>query len=165
MHNFLVVVVVLFLSLTLFVSNLNAVLEQSFSGRDQILFWANGAYAWLKSQSCHDPIFTDEKTCLELIGKPKSEIRIYAAGPNPNGPLTVVFPDSETKHTGSHDAILVLDPYPNLRFGHFILMFFIDFNISTARCAFENGTHFGKVRLGYHIAGLFQKEVWADPCR
>nr|XP_018909427.1 PREDICTED: uncharacterized protein LOC109038711 [Bemisia tabaci] len=139
MQLFVMAVIVLSVSL---ITKLDAVLEQSFSGREQILSWANGAYAWLKSQSCAEPVFADEKTCLDVTGRPKAEVRLYAAGPNSNGPLTAVFPDGEARHAGSHDAILVLDPYPNLRFGHFVLMFFVDFNTPNDKCAQENGTHF-----------------------
>ncbi|XP_015214988.1 uncharacterized protein [Lepisosteus oculatus] len=43
----------------------------------------------------------------------------------------------------AHDAVLALDPSPGESFGHPIILFYIDFNMSKKKCGHREGIHMG----------------------
>ncbi|XP_031433263.1 uncharacterized protein si:ch211-67e16.11 [Clupea harengus] len=50
-----------------------------------------------------------------------------------------VFPGSNT-----HDAVLVLDPSPGESFGHPVVLFYVDFNVTKKRCGHMDGIYMGE---------------------
>ncbi|KAK9505660.1 hypothetical protein O3M35_009658 [Rhynocoris fuscipes] len=93
--------------------------------------WAEEALNWLNEELC--------SSC----GLPSSsnDYRLYAALPTNLGKLRPIAADASTRHAGIHDSILILDPKPNLRFGHPVFMFFIDLNITKVQCENINGRY------------------------
>lgn len=49
------------------------------------------------------------------------------------------FPGSTT-----HDAVLVLDPNPGENFGHPVVLFYVDVNVTKKRCSHLDGIYLGK---------------------
>lgn len=99
-------------------------------------------------------IASSEDECFKLNQIQRSQVAVYF-GTGQNVALTnnfirngkrenfhkrlqkvvAVFPDSSSPKTGgSHDAILVLDPYPNANFGHLVAVFYIDLNVDSRKC-------------------------------
>ncbi|XP_066544683.1 uncharacterized protein LOC136711968 isoform X2 [Amia ocellicauda] len=54
------------------------------------------------------------------------------------GLATELFPGAT-----AHDAVLALDPSPGESFGHPIILFYIDFNVSKKKCGHREGIHLG----------------------
>lgn len=44
----------------------------------------------------------------------------------------------------AHDAVLVLDPSPGANFGHPLLLFYVDFNVSPRRCRSRDRLYLGE---------------------
>lgn len=54
------------------------------------------------------------------------------------------LPDEPLSRTESHDAVLVVDPYPLANFGHLVLVFYIDYNVAPNDCYNMEGSNLGK---------------------
>lgn len=44
----------------------------------------------------------------------------------------------------AHDAVLVLDPSPGENFGHPVVLFYVDVNVTKKRCAHLDGIYLGE---------------------
>lgn len=44
----------------------------------------------------------------------------------------------------AHDAVLVLDPSPGENFGHPVVLFYVDVNVTKKRCSHLDGIYLGK---------------------
>lgn len=44
----------------------------------------------------------------------------------------------------AHDAVLVLDPSPGENFGHPVVLFYVDMNVTKKRCSHLDGIYLGK---------------------
>lgn len=44
----------------------------------------------------------------------------------------------------AHDAVLLLDPSPGESFGHPVVLFYVDFNVTKKKCAHMDGVYLGK---------------------
>lgn len=44
----------------------------------------------------------------------------------------------------AHDAVLVLDPSPGENFGHPLVLFYVDVNVTKKRCSHLDGLYLGK---------------------
>jgi len=116
--------------------------------------WTSTALKFFDFHKCVvSNIASSEDECFRLNQLSRSEIAVYFAGStalasNPafkNGKhensrkkdqkVVAIFPDSSTpKSGGSHDAVLVLDPYPNANFGHVVAVFYIDLAVDSKQC-------------------------------
>lgn len=122
---------------------------------NQILIkWTNTALKFFDFHRCvASNIASSEDECFQLNQMERSSVAVYlgispSASVNKIGKhenfrkwdqkVVAIFPDSSTpKSGGSHDAILVLDPYPNANFGHLVAVFYIDFQVEAKRCKEE----------------------------
>lgn len=66
-----------------------------------------------------------------------------------------VFPGSNT-----HDAVLVLDPSPGESFGHPVVLFYVDFNVTKKRCGHMDGIYMGKIKLSFLSACSKKMFFW-----
>ncbi len=111
--------------------------------------WAEAAYRYLSSLDCKDVFFTTDKECRKLLRIPQRQITVHLAGPSPYGPLKAVLPSGGLGRTGSHDAVVVLDPYPHANYGHLVLVFYVELGVSQAWCTVEGGTYLGECQGNY----------------
>lgn len=44
----------------------------------------------------------------------------------------------------AHDAVLVLDPSPGENFGHPVVLFYVDVNVTKKRCSHLDGIYLGE---------------------
>lgn len=44
----------------------------------------------------------------------------------------------------AHDAVLVLDPSPGENFGHPVVLFYVDLNVTKKRCSHLDGIYLGE---------------------
>lgn len=44
----------------------------------------------------------------------------------------------------AHDAVLVLDPSPEENFGHPVVLFYVDMNVTKKRCSHMDGIYLGE---------------------
>lgn len=100
--------------------------------------WADAAYHWSTKLKCADQNYLCEETCLMVKLTDKANFRIYGVEPIPERKFGIVFPDGDSRHKTFHDGILILDPFPVSRFGHPILVFYVDLNVKISQC--ENTT-------------------------
>ncbi|ODM92817.1 hypothetical protein Ocin01_13863 [Orchesella cincta] len=117
--------------------------------------WTSTALKFFDFHKCVvSNIASSEDECFRLNQLSRSEVAVYFAGNtaassvNPslkNGKhensrkkdqkVVAVFPDSSSpKSGGSHDAVLVLDPYPKANFGHLVAVFYIDLAVDSRKC-------------------------------
>lgn len=73
-----------------------------------------------------------------------SDMNLYVATVDgQNQKLVAVLADGGLSKTGAHDAWLVLDPTPQLAFGHTLYVFVVDFNTSDVNCIAAGGVPLG----------------------
>jgi hypothetical protein len=72
-------------------------------------------------------------------------MNIYIAEPTSLGRFDSVLPDGGLSKAGSHDAVVVVDPYPDANFGHLVIAFFVDLRITKTVCEVEGGQYLGKL--------------------
>ena len=106
--------------------------------------WALAAYDFLANQTCKEAVFTSEKECRIVQKRARSQMSVYLAGPSHYGRLRAVLPDGGLHKTGAHDAVLVLDPYPEANFGHLLLTFYVELGVTQTWCHLEGGQYLGK---------------------
>lgn len=67
----------------------------------------------------------------------------------------------------AHDAVLVLDPSPGENFGHPVVLFYVDVNVTKKRCSHLDGIYLGEsadgdsiwLLNGYLVFGCIKKHV------
>ncbi|KAF4533337.1 hypothetical protein B566_EDAN002734 [Ephemera danica] len=117
---------------------------------DLVQAWAEAARRWFVASvataeaggSTRDPEnvalafgLTSAEVAREVSRLSRASIRVYAAVAAGEGEtLTATLPDGPMTRAGSHHGVLLLDPFPMARFGHPVLMFFVDLGISERRC-------------------------------
>lgn len=52
----------------------------------------------------------------------------------------------------AHDAVLVLDPSPGENFGHPVVLFYVDVNVTKKRCSHMDGIYLGEPKLCVCVA-------------
>ncbi|GFU55336.1 uncharacterized protein NPIL_263371 [Nephila pilipes] len=103
--------------------------------------WADTAFDFINNMSCLDSFLTTEEECIKLVSIPKSEMNFYSAGPISGEKLGAVLPDGPLTRSVVHDAILVIDPYPEANLGHLLVVFYVDLGWTKLQCE-VNGGHF-----------------------
>ncbi|KAK2157899.1 hypothetical protein LSH36_182g05017 [Paralvinella palmiformis] len=106
--------------------------------------WALAAYDYLTNESCKEAVFTSERECRAVQRRGPHQMNVYLAGPSRYGRLRAVLPDGGLHKTGAHDAVLVLDPYPDANFGHLLLAFYVELGVTQTWCHLEGGRYLGK---------------------
>lgn len=101
--------------------------------------WANSAFNYVNNLNCNETFFTSERECQRLITLSKSDVNVYIADPTRHGRLRTVVPEDDLDHNDVHDAVLVLDPYPQFNLGHLVLVFYIDIYAPKTWCDKDNG--------------------------
>ncbi|XP_059479076.1 uncharacterized protein LOC132198839 [Neocloeon triangulifer] len=121
--------------------------RHSLGGREAPLVqsWAEAARKWFfasfsaaEGKAAEDISAAFGLFNLEMARRvsrmPRAEMRVYAAVADDGDALNATLPDGRMSRSGSHHGVLLLDPFPAARFGHPVLMFFIDRGISEKRC-------------------------------
>ena len=107
--------------------------------------WADAAFRYVKTLRCRDVFFTTERQCRYLVRLRSSDVSVYMAeSADVYGRLVTVMPDGGLARTGLHDAVVVLDPYPQANFGHLVLVFYVDLVLSEMVCNSRGGTYLGE---------------------
>ncbi|WAQ93850.1 hypothetical protein MAR_006321, partial [Mya arenaria] len=92
--------------------------------------WADVAYTYIKNLDCSDTMdafFTTKRECKELVDIERQRMNVYIASPSIFGAkYRASLPDEELTRTDTHDAVMVVDPFPTANFGHLVLVFYID---------------------------------------
>ena len=135
--------------------------------------WADAALRIIRSQvssSC-DPY---DSSCKEtpsgnqsLINRPvASSMNLYVAMPTNLGKMMAVLPDGALSKTGARDAWLLLDPTPQLAFGHTVHVFTIDLKVPDSYCISNGGTPLGKIHIHYKLLSemLFETLTNSEIC-
>ncbi|KAM9486384.1 uncharacterized protein Hap1MRO34_006439 [Clarias gariepinus] len=121
--------------------------------------WVNAGLQYLKVHLCRK-VSLPESECRRLAHLHPSGIAVYTSEPV-SGKVLAILPDSHPalkasqsaapsaaergfQDVSAHDAVLVLDPSPGESFGHPVLLFYLDFNVSKKKCAHMEGIYLGE---------------------
>ncbi|XP_071803743.1 uncharacterized protein [Asterias amurensis] len=104
--------------------------------------WARAASDYLRSLDCTTVTFTSQSECQRLQSLDTRQMNVYLAGPRSRDTLVAVLPDGGLSRGKSHDAVLVIDPYPTAAFGHLVIVFSLDLDTDWEEC---------RNRLGWYI--------------
>ncbi|GCB82636.1 hypothetical protein scyTo_0021665 [Scyliorhinus torazame] len=106
--------------------------------------WSTASLGYLKSSLCQRVSFLSDSECKRLAEIPQPAVAVYAAEPRAGEKLLTILPDSGLSLGSPHDAVITLDPSPELSFGHPVTVFYIDFNVNERRCGIREGLYLGK---------------------
>lgn len=109
--------------------------------------WADAAVDFVSNFSCKDAFLTTENDCWQLKSVEKSKMNFYSAVADPGEKLVAVLPDGPLSRSGTHDAILLLDPYPEANLGHLLVLFYINLGWAELQCELNGGHYIGKRNL------------------
>lgn len=128
--------------------------------------WVRTGFQYLKLNLCRR-VSLPESECKKLSHLHLSGVAVYVSESN-SGKVLAILPDSyftgtvpsksvdssvddesrtnEELYPGAsaHDAVLVLDPSPGESFGHPVVLFYVDFNITKKKCAHMDGIYLGE---------------------
>ena len=111
--------------------------------------WAVAAMDYPRTLDCTVVPFIRERECMKLVQRPQSEMNLYVAPPRPGG-YHSVLPDGGLSGSGTHDVVIAIDPYPRASFGHLVIIFFLDFDLSRETCRNRGGRYLGEfIRHNY----------------
>ncbi|KAM7303066.1 uncharacterized protein ISCGN_018574 [Ixodes scapularis] len=102
--------------------------------------WSQAAYDQMANVSC--AFFANDRECGDLRRLRKGDVNLYAASrraEDGHRRLSAVLPDEPLNGAGSHDAVLVLDPFPEAGFGHLVAVFFVDLGWTQLQCQVNGG--------------------------
>ncbi|XP_078085264.1 uncharacterized protein LOC144503989 [Mustelus asterias] len=105
--------------------------------------WSTASLGYLKSSLCQRVSFLSDSECKRLAEIPQTAVAVYAAEPRAGEKLLTILPDSGLSLGSPHDAVITLDPSPELSFGHPVTVFHIDFNVNERRCGIREGLYLG----------------------
>ena len=112
---------------------------------DRLERWTNAAFAHIRNFSCDDILFMTPTVCSRLLATPGSSMAVHYAPVTVDGKYTASTPHTERlRHSSRHDAILVVDPFPERHYQqHLLLIFYVDLAIEPLACINKGGTHLG----------------------
>lgn len=105
--------------------------------------WTSHAYQYLQRFSCHDVLFLTRSNCRLLQARTSDKMALYVAAPA-EAKYKVLRPDGPEFRNAVHDAVLVIDPFPEKKSYHLLMVFFIDLNIDRTHCEYRNGQYLGQ---------------------
>ncbi|XP_070564940.1 uncharacterized protein [Ptychodera flava] len=101
---------------------------------ETLQLWVQSALDFVKNQDCNEMLVTTKTECEALKRIPQSKMNLYSTGIGTGRGFRTVLPDSSLGRGGIHDSVLVLDPYPNVNFGHLVLVFYADQGKPKVQC-------------------------------
>ncbi|XP_035265345.1 uncharacterized protein si:ch211-67e16.11 [Anguilla anguilla] len=147
--------------------------------------WAKAGFQYLKLNLCRRVSSLSESECKRLSHLHQSGVAVYVSEPNSEKVLAIL-PDSystglpASKQGGyaiasvlddgkrhqdfylgstAHDAVLVLDPSPGESFGHPVVLFYIDFNVTKKKCGHRDGIFIGEECLTLALKSRCQNQL------
>lgn len=110
--------------------------------------WADAAYKFVSNIDCNDSedaFFTTKRECKDLVLTLRHRMNVYVASPSIFGDRYKAYlPDEPLTRSESHDAVVVVDPFPLANFGHLVVVFYIDMNFNYNDCIQQDGVYIGK---------------------
>lgn len=132
--------------------------------------WVRTGLQYLKLNLCRR-VSLPESECKKISHLQLSGVVVYVSESG-SGKVLAILPDSyssgalQSKQSGfpldtsadeesrtneelypgasAHDAVLLLDPSPGESFGHPVVLFYVDFNITKKKCAHMDGIYLGE---------------------
>ncbi|KAJ3592757.1 hypothetical protein NHX12_007884 [Muraenolepis orangiensis] len=132
--------------------------------------WVRSAVQYLKLQRCRRVVsFLAEGDCRRSAQLQLFTAAVYASEPvtHLGAPDKVValLPDSVDgpRPLAAHDAVLLVDPSPGESFGHPVLLFYVDLNVTKKRCSLMDGLYLGDECLTLALKGRCQNQLKRRP--
>ncbi|TRY60806.1 hypothetical protein DNTS_033095 [Danionella cerebrum] len=144
--------------------------------------WVRTGLQFLRLNLCRRVPLPDAE-CKRLSHLPPSGVLVYLSQ-SVSGKVMAILPDSdssgelqsklggfgedeeksrtnEERYPGAsaHDAVLVLDPSPRESFGHPLLLFYVDFNMTKKKCAHMDGIFLGEECLMLAVKTRCQNQL------
>ncbi|KAF3694499.1 hypothetical protein EXN66_Car010175 [Channa argus] len=91
-----------------------------------------------------------------MSSKPRGGFSVGQVLNRGEGPLRQQQPFSGPT---AHDAVLVLDPSPGENFGHPVVLFYVDVNVTKKRCSHLDGIYLGEECLTLALKGRCQNQL------
>ena len=98
----------------------------------------------LQSLDCSSISFTSQRECLQLQARNSSEMSFYLARTVPRQRYRSVLPDESLQRDRPHDAVIALDPFPTANFGHLVVIFSLDLDVTFEDCHGRGKWYIGK---------------------
>ncbi|KAK7913702.1 hypothetical protein WMY93_013913 [Mugilogobius chulae] len=143
---------------------------------------------WNQMNRCLRTSSLSEAECRRLSHLPLSSVAVYVSEPQTGAgfsdKVVALLPDTSVplgyKPRGSysvlnaghsshrhqafsssmaHDAVLVLDPSPGENFGHSVVLFYVDMNVTKKRCSHMDGIYLGEECLTLALKGQCQNQL------
>ena len=110
--------------------------------------WADAAYRYISQINCNDAsdaFFTTKRECKDLVSTSRYRMNIYIASPSIFGEQYKAYlPDEPLTRSDSHDAVVVVDPFPVANFGHLVIVFYVDIHLNHEECYKRDGIYIGE---------------------
>ncbi|XP_071950084.1 uncharacterized protein [Antedon mediterranea] len=106
-------------------------------------YWVSQAVDFIYQLDCtQNSQFITKSSCWALTKTSRDSINIYIAahtrsGSRTNRKFNTVLPDSSLRRSGSHEAVIVIDPFPEANFGHLVIVFYVDRKSESCRGKLE----------------------------
>ncbi|KAA0716054.1 hypothetical protein E1301_Tti012862 [Triplophysa tibetana] len=144
--------------------------------------WVRTGFQYLKLNLCRR-VSLPESECKKLSHLHLSGVAVYVSESHSAGKVLAILPDSyftgtvpsksadssvddesrtnEELYPGAsaHDAVLVLDPSPGESFGHPVVLFYVNFNITKKKCAHMDGSYLGEECLTMAVKMRCQNQL------
>lgn len=138
---------------------------------------------WNQLDRCLRTSSLSEAECRRLSHLPLSSVAVYVSEPctgaGYSDKVVAILPDTSVplgyKPRGSysvlntgyqalsssvaHDAVLLLDPSPGENFGHPVVLFYVDRNVTKKRCSHMDGIYLGDECLTLAVKGQCQNQL------
>ncbi|CAL8342284.1 unnamed protein product [Arctogadus glacialis] len=142
----------------------------------QLERWGRGAVQYLKLQRCRRvgsspavggcrpdgmqlltaALYVSEQ--VTHLGAPDKVVALLPDSSDPTG-LGVYRAGGGPRPTAAHDAVLLVDPSPGENFGHPVVLFYVDMNVTKKRCSLMEGLYFGEECLTLALKGRCQNQL------
>ncbi|XP_066497350.1 uncharacterized protein si:ch211-67e16.11 [Hoplias malabaricus] len=121
--------------------------------------WVKAALQFVKLSLCRR-VSLPEGECSRLAHLRPPAVVVYATEASADKVLAIL-PDSHElfPEASAHDAVLVLDPSPEQSFGHPVVLFYIDFNVTKKRCGHMDGVYLGEECLSLALKTRCQNQL------
>ncbi|KAI1279539.1 hypothetical protein HDE_14050 [Halotydeus destructor] len=106
--------------------------------------WTNAAFSVIQNLSCQDVLFMTNPNCHKLQATPASAMAVHWAKPSAEGKYWASMPNGDKlRHSSKHDAVIAVDPFPEKRSAHLVLIFYVDTAMSQDTCELRGGHFLG----------------------
>ncbi|CAL8240993.1 unnamed protein product [Merluccius merluccius] len=98
------------------------------------------------------------------LGAPDKVVALLPDSPDPVGVGGYKpGPGDRPRPTTAHDAVLLVDPSPGENFGHPVVLFYVDVNVTKKRCSLMDGIYLGEECLTLALKGRCQNQLKRRP--